>query len=338
MTRRTSQLLSTAAALGLWASAAAAGGVAPGETLQNSFSMSYESGGDRINIDNADSADVLVHQRIAFTLVPTFTGGVVEVEPGNSNEILTFALTNTGNAATEFDIDSFVTTLGDASIQLQYGTNDQPGTWRMITANPGDMENTAAGYAPDGIQSITLAPDQTITVAVVANIPDTEDGKREDFLLVARAVANGAIMSQGATGNGYDAYFADTARDNYEENGGAYLVSAPILTASKTIGLVESAPGQGFDCALDGSAAPDGAFIPGACIEYEITVSNHLDASKSAHNLTISDNLPAGVTFRGVSGQGFSDIDASAAPLIEGHVLELAPGDSATMNIRATVD
>ena len=338
MTRRTSQLLSAVAALGLWANAAVAGGVAPGQTLRNSFSMSYESGGDRIAIDNADSADVLVHQRVAFTLTPTFLGGVVEVEPGYSNELLTFTLTNNGNATTEFDIDSFITTVGNASIQLQYATNDQPGTWQMITAQTDNPESTATAYAPDGIQSITLTPDQTINVAVVANIPDTEDGKREDFLLVARAVANGAFMSQGDTGNGYDVFFADTDRDNYEEGTGAYLVSAPILTASKTIGLVDSSPGQGFDCALDGSAAPDGAFIPGACIEYVITVSNHLDASKSARNLTVSDNLPAGVTFRGATGQGFSNIDTSAAPLIEGQVLELAPGGSATMNIRATVD
>lgn len=338
MTRRTTSFMSTVAAFALWAGAATAGGVAPGEIIQNSFSMSYESGGDRITIDDADSADTLVHQRVAFTLVPTFAGGVNEVEPGDSAELLTFALTNTGNATTDFDIDGFITTLGDASMQLSYATNDQPGTWRMITAEPADIEGTATGYAPGSISPITLAPDQTVIVAVVATIPDTEDGKREDFLLAARAVSGNAYMSSGPTGNGYDVIFADTSSDNYEENGGAYLVSAPILTASKTVGMINSEPGQDFDCALDGTASPDGAFIPGACIEYTITVSNHIDASKSAHNLTVADNLPTGVSFEGVVNEGFSGITTSTAPLIEAHILELKPGGSATMRIRATVE
>jgi uncharacterized repeat protein (TIGR01451 family) len=120
------------------------------------------------------------------------------------------------------------------------------------------------------------------------------------------------------------------------------LHGVAVLTASKTVSLFSE---DGNDCGDFSATTPEfPAAIPGACIQYTISVTN--DGSVDAENVSLTDALPANLSFQAA---GLSSNWGSGATLntpatgcsgcevsIENGVI--AAEDTATLTIRAIIN
>ena len=118
------------------------------------------------------------------------------------------------------------------------------------------------------------------------------------------------------------------------------IITAPQLTATKTAVVLDEGLGT-FDCETGtGTATPataPRAPIPGACVEYTITVENDTNASAAAADITIIDALPTGTTYEGKTDGDFTSVTESSGT-VTATLTTLAAGDSASFTIRVTVD
>lgn len=114
-----------------------------------------------------------------------------------------------------------------------------------------------------------------------------------------------------------------------------FEVSSPTLTATKAVSVIHQNPPAGFDCALDGGPGAPQAAIPGACIEYLITVNN--TGGAAMRNLVVIDDLPAQVSYAGwISGDFTVAVDGNQ---VTGTMTgNLTAAESAVLRIRAIID
>ena len=341
MTRDTRTLFSAALLMGAFAQGAAAAGAPPGEIVSNSMTLSYETGGDTITQEEAAEASFTVDQRLSFTFASLEDGGTVNVEPGAAAQEIRLILTNTGNAAVPFDID--VAAVADQlGLTLDPGGGGEEGTYSVFLLDePG---GTAVAYDPSGVVSTGPIPaDGSRIVVIRATIPRSAgDGALTSFEVSAAPLTPNGSGTQGAVrGQGLgavDIVYGDEGEDGTVLSETSYQVLAPQLTAAKDVIVVSENRTGEFSCS-GGAPEPEAeAFIPGACIEYTITLSNAPEAGSPATFLQFNDTLPEGVTFDSVAvNNGFDELDVEGA-MISGAVATLAPGSSAFVRIRATVD
>mgnify|MGYP001627754207 CR=1 FL=1 len=345
MFRTSIRLSLTTAALALMAGTAMAAGSDAGSIISNTFSMSYNSGGETITIDDADTAETTVDRKIAYTLVAQTDPLVQSVSPGDSDVELSFMLTNTGNADTTFDLDIAQTFPTNNGIELTYDTAGGEGTWHVVVLDPAIGPSSAQVYDPANLNGITIPQDGQRILAVIASIPDADDLERDDFQFTVRALndAGSAVAQEDRDGNGVDVVFGDPGQNNIETGTGGFQVEAPVLSATKIAQVVAETPDASFNCATGGSAGNGAAFIPGACIEYQITVQNATTASASATDVYFVDRMPSEVTYVGATIEitgGTSDafVVLPGGGDVAAEVDQLDPGMSAILRIRATVD
>ena len=117
---------------------------------------------------------------------------------------------------------------------------------------------------------------------------------------------------------------------------GTVRVISPNLAASKDILAISEDP---TDCSTD-TAVTNAKAIPGACIEYFITVTNN-GATADATNLDIQDVLPAEVTFVSASldtstTNGFEEVAAGVGPTLSLPSDPDCDGTAATCEVRLT--
>lgn len=345
MTRTLSHLILASSTALMFAAtgAALAAGTAAGTGIINEINVSHVVGGNTITLPSAATSEIVVDQAIDFSLL-LGSPATIPVEAGDLEVDMIFTLTNTGNAPARFDIDvdQIVDTNG---INLTYDPtgSGNPGTWSFFFADASPTTPTPALYEPAGINGIgPIAPDASYFVAVIANIPDAPDGANDAFTVTARPTnASGtALLSElrGSGLTGLDIVFADPLEDGVETETSAYQVQAPQLSASKTAQVVSENLDGTFSCSSGAAEAGASSFIPGACVEYTITVSNDPLATNSANDLTFTDVLPTGTTLIGVINNSGFDSVTIGANAIEGTVLQLMPGTSATLTFRVTID
>lgn len=133
----------------------------------------------------------------------------------------------------------------------------------------------------------------------------------------------------------------DPALDGRAADETRLVLTAPVMTATKTaVVLDELLPGSTFDCATGGAATGTPlAAIPGACVEYTITVSNDTTATLPAGNITITDPIPADTTYVGHTAGAFT-VTTTGTPVssVTATLGTLAVGASESFRIRVTVD
>lgn len=267
--------------------------------------------------------------------------------PTNTNTVMAFSIVNNGNTAQGFNLLPTSATTGTAST-APVGTDIfDPTAYQMFVAPagtlPGAPFNPATAVAAGSAGSITsLAPGATAVVYVLATIPATTgpgaagaqliNGNQSVITLTATAtaavagpiavttaaaplVASTATAGQNATGGAavglVDVVFAEAANPAVvgaatpilANNGsaaanGVYTILVPSLVVTKTASIVCDP--------ISGSAATGN--IPGAVIQYAITVANTAAAGQPAVNLNaanaIFDNLVPQLAFDPTKIQG----------------------------------
>jgi uncharacterized repeat protein (TIGR01451 family) len=323
---------------------AAAQNVTAADTVvTNTITLSFDganNGGTQTRIDLPATAGMTetfrVARKIDLTLVADQASQELQVLPNQTTATIQFTLTNLGNpnpagAAQDFFINvTNAGNIGDGTAALTYSAT--------ASTTLGEYYVTVGGTAYDvgNPTAVSLASNGTATVQVIANIPSgATDGLADVFTVTAIAVDSGVAVTESRTADldDLDRVFADAASTtsmtgstaasplDVALNGQAVaetrmLVAAPQLSATKTAVVLDEGLGT-FDCdAGTGTATPASAPrspIPGACVEYTITVENDASASADATAVTISDVLPSDVTFAGVSTVAYTGAGAGTA-------------------------
>ena len=333
----------SATALTMYAGPAMAAGTQAGTTITNNVTVSYQVSG----VDQADataSNDIVVDRKIDLTVART-DNTATQVTPGATSQAVTFQIENTSNDTLDFALAATqVATGGSAGIS---GTDsfdvNAPFTFYL---DDGD------GVFDGGDTLIThldaLAPDTPVVVHVVAASVPTglTTGDIAAVTLTATAKENdgaatlGSDLVESASNTaGEDTIFADGAGATDGSRDAAYSATddfsafAAAITATKTSKIVSGDFGTG-------------AAIPGAKIEYCISVSN-AGGGADASNLSISDTLPSEVTYDSSYGVkvGGADCDTPGAGagsesggVVSGTIASLLAGDTQTVIFRADIN
>ena len=322
---------------------AAAQNVTAADTVvTNTITLSFDganNGGTQTRIDLPATAGMTetfrVARKIDLTLVADQASQELQVLPNQTTATIQFTLTNLGNpnpagAAQDFHINvaNTGTLAGSAALTYSATASTTLGEYYVTVDD--------AAYDVGTPTAVSLASNGTATVRVIANIPSgATDGLADVFTVTAIAVDSGVAVTESRTADldDLDRVFADAASTtsmtgstaasplDVALNGQAVaetrmLVAAPQLSATKTAVVLDEGLGT-FDCdAGTGTATPASAPrspIPGACVEYTITVENDASASADATAVTISDVLPSDVTFAGVSTVAYTGAGAGTA-------------------------
>jgi len=341
-----------AAAVLLWSAAgiASAIGADAGTVVSNTATVVFTVNAVVQPAVNSTAVDFVVDRRVDLTLTTALVSEVI-VNP-NTNGAFLFTLTNTSNAALGFNlsgannatnpfappVDSFDPTTLTAFVDAGVAGVYEPGTDTATTidnlAEDGATGVWLVGAIPAGALNGTAAA-VTLTATAretgVGGAALTEQANPENPAVMETVFADGA----GDTDAVQDAAFSES---------GAFLVESADVTIAKTETLI-SDPVNG--------AAPNARHIPGAVVQYVVTVTNAAASALSATALTISDVIPAGVTFApdtyalgfgidlgGAAQSNIVDGDAGSfgAGTVTVSLPTLAPGASAVITFRVTVN
>lgn len=228
---------------------------------------------------NGSATSFLVDNRVDLTLIEN-DGAQTPVSPGQADVVATFTLTNTGNETQDYALTP---------------ANLASGAAVHTNADTIDANNLRAFADTDGSGDFTpgdqpfvdsLAADANILVFVVADVPI--GATNGDFANVSLTATTAVAGSGGATAvtettggdtAGVDVVFGDAGNDGLEVAEDGYEVSSAALTVTKAETII-SDPFNG---------TTDPLHIPGAVVEYAITVVN--TGGADATNVGITDIL-----------------------------------------------
>jgi uncharacterized repeat protein (TIGR01451 family) len=261
-------------ALGAIASTAHAAGVPAGTTINNTAEVTYNVGSVPTTT-TSNTASVTVAE--ILNVVVTAQTPSVAVAAGNTQQVLVFLVTNTGNGPEALRLnlnsviggDQFDPTPSANSIYLD---NDRNG---VISA--GDTAYVVGTDTP------VLAADGDLMVLLVNDIPTTVVDTNLGFSRLTADARTGtgapgttfAAQGQGGT----DAVVGTTGADGDAQ--AQYLVAGVTVNALKSQTVADQFGGN----------RP----IPGATINYTIVVS--ATGSGSATGMVFNDNIPANTTY-----------------------------------------
>jgi uncharacterized repeat protein (TIGR01451 family) len=278
-----------------------AAGTAANTDISNSASVTYSVGGVGQPAVNSNTVTFKVDRRINLT-VAEVGGAYTDVAPGQTNQVLTFTVTNSTNDTVDFRLlyTQDATTTADPF----GGTDDFDTSNVRIYLDDGDSVFDGGDTLITFLDNVPA--DANRRVYVVSDIPASQpNGDTSSGTLTAIASTDGS-----AAGNDYtetagadtpgavDTVFGDgagdtdAARDGRHSDDDAYRVVAATITVTKTSRVVSDP--------FNGATNPKA--IPGAVIEFCIQVSN--TGGTSATNVVVNDAVPGNTTF--VAGSIFA--------------------------------
>ncbi len=357
MISRSTLVSSFALATALWAAAPAlAAGTAAGSSINNSATLNYSVGGVAQTAVTSNTATFVVDRKVSMTLTEPGNATTV-VSPGSTNQVTTFLLTNTSNAALDFGLSLAQPAGGTAA---HGGTDNFDVTAPTFWINTGASAGSAT-YDPANSVQVTyideLAADASRYVFVLSNVPLARvNGDVAGVTLTVQARASGVAGTQGAvltetTGANtaaMDTVFADAAgatdaaRDGQISARDDYTVTGAVLTVTKTSKVISDPQ--------NGTTNPK--FVPGATVEYCIQISNAAGGA-TATAPAVSDVVPAQTTYDSVFGiklngtvtAGVCNADGtaggtytSATTTVAGTLGDVAAGATRTLYFRATIN
>lgn len=304
--KTTKQLLGAVSAFALIAMSSApamAAGTRAGNTITNTVTVNYNVGTVAQNAETA-SDSFTVDQRVNLTV--TNIGAAANVSPNQTNRVLAFDVTNLSNSTADLNL----------SVALRTGTAANISNFRVFRDTNGNRVLDAAELTAGAITFLDeVAEDGIVAVLVVSDIGiNARNGDTFDVALTAAAHAAGTagtlgsrLTATGAATSGIDtvlfdgAGVSDAANDGAFSAQGRYTVAGAVLTVAKTSRIISDPV----------NLTTNPKAIPGATIEYCITVANAAGAA-TATNVAILDDLPADVTYSSVFGT-FLNGNASCA-------------------------
>ena len=304
--------LAALAAAGLFSVGAAhAAGTLSGTPISNLATLSYSVGtvaqpvigssatGNTSGPGTATS--FVVDNKVNLTL--TESGGIVaSVAPGSTNQITTFTVTNLGNTAQGYTFVAANQLAASAVIAGTADTIDVSNVRVFVDSNGNGIYDPLVDLA---VAVATLAPDATVRVFVVADIPaGATNGQQANITLTATTTTAGTttpvVATVGADTAGVDIVFSDAAtvesafvgtsaaRDGQATARDAYRIASALISVAKTSTLL---------CDPFNGSGPDRKSIPGSIVRWTITISNAVTATTSATLAQVSDTLNANTTF-----------------------------------------
>ena len=319
--------LLSVAVLAAMSNTAMAAGTAAGTAINNTASIAYsvgnvnqtpiessETGNSNPGVGNGSATTFKVDKKIDLLVT---AGSGVNVVPGATGAAtdLSFTLKNEGNSTESFTL-----------------------TPSQVAA--GDNFDTSNCTVTAPALPVSLAADASTAVTVECDIPPSDgtnvnNGKTSLVDLLA-AEATGLLETTGAEDAAtVDVVFADdtgTATDGADRNAkhsatNTYTINTADLTVTKTSAVTQDP--------FNGTTNPKR--IPGATIEYTITVTNAAGAA-DATGLVISDPLPTDLVYSSCSVAGVAGVTCSyASPNVTTDAFTLPAGTTATLTIVATV-
>lgn len=321
--KTTTQLLGAVSAFALVAMSSApawAEGTSAGSTITNNVTVSFDVGGITQNAVAA-SDSFIVDRRVNVNVNYVGTAAT-SVSPGEDNAAIAFDVTNLSNDTIDLEL----------AAALRNGTAANIDNFRVYLDADGDRVLSAAELAAGPITFLDeVGEDDTVAVIVVADIGlNAVNGDEFDVTLTADAHAGGGagalgaelVGTAGANSNGVDTVLFDGAGDTDAANQGdfsdtgEYVVAGAVVTVAKTSRVVSDP--------VNGSTNPKA--IPGATVEYCITVSNAAGAA-TATDVNVTDDLPFDVTYDAAFGI-FVDGNASCTSGVPGGNFSTGTGPS----------
>jgi hypothetical protein len=267
-----------------------AAGTASGTDITNQATANYNVGGFAQTAVNSNTTTFKVDNKVDLT-VAEVSSGYTEVNPNTTDQVLVFTVTNTGN------------TVQDFALAAAAGADPFGGTDNFDASNLGVFVESGATAGFQAAQDTAtfideLAADTTVTVYVVADIPIGQASTDiAAYTLTATARQGGAsggtvgaVLTETAGADDpdvVDIVFADGTgdtdgdRDAAHSDTDAYIVLSAQLTITKTSTVIRDP----FN--LDSNPK----HIPGAYIQYAITISNDAGATATATLTQITDTL-----------------------------------------------
>ena len=304
--------------------------------VSNTFTLNYsvdsvpqpEINNENGTINDPDGPTVFTVDRLIDLTVVSVEDQTVA--PGATEETILFAVANDGNDTHGFLLDLLEET-ADSTTTSTVPTSGTETITYYIDDGDGDFEPNGTG---DGAAAIDydpanppeLDPDQVLWVIVTRDIAASAvDGDDVEISLISTASdAVGTPLVNDTTNDPDldapaenvfgdaqgDASTGDAVTDGKHSDTGQYLVASADIEAEKSVALHSV---DGSTCAtLPGGTVVPGHFIPGACVEYVITVTN--DGSEDATAITIDDTLDTNLTFVAAAASGFSSGSLSTVP------------------------
>ena len=347
--KTTTQLLGAVSAFALVVMSSApalAEGTSAGSTITNNVTVTYDVAG--IEQTAATATDTFtVDQKVNVNV--EFVGAATTVTPGQEGAAIAFDVTNLSNSAIDLELTTALTggiagNIGNFLIYLD--TNGD----RML-----DATELAAGPIDYLDEIAASAGGTTVAVIVVADIGlGAVNGNEFDVVLTADAHEAGTagslgaelVATSGANTAGVDTVLADgagvtdAANDGAFSDVGEYVVAGAVVAVAKTSTIISDP--------VNGTTNPKA--IPGAVVEYCVTVANASGAS-TATGVSVLDDLPADVTFltgtiringnadceSGTPG-GSYDAAAGVAGQVSGNLSDIAGGQTLSLYFQVEID
>jgi uncharacterized repeat protein (TIGR01451 family) len=312
MSATQTRFLAIAAAVLFGAAQAGATGTDAGTDISNQASVDYTVGGVNQPDVNSNTVTFKTDRRILLT-VAEVGGAYTDVAPGSTAQVLTFTVTNNTNEAADFRL--VATQDGSGTTDAFGGTDAFDATNVQVFVDNPSAGTPGVFDAADTATFLDEVPeDATRTVFVVSDIPlSLANNSTAGVTLTAIAAQPGTATVLGSdwtatagadTANAIDTVFGDVAgdtdanRDGRHSDDDAYRIRTATLTVTKT-STVTSDPFNG---------ATNPKRIPGATVEYCVTVSNA--GSVPATSVVLTDVL-AGQPVTFVNGSLFT-VDSGA--------------------------
>ncbi|MFM9828656.1 MAG: hypothetical protein ACKVOB_07920 [Sphingomonas sp.] len=276
-----------------------AASVRAGTVISNTATATFSDGASTQSV-TSNTVTVLVDEVLDVTVTARETADVA-VPAGATARPLGFTVTNTGNGDEAFRLDTLATVSGnnfDPAITGYAIDSNNNGVY-----DPGvDTALALGGSTP------TLAPDASVTVFVLSNVPGTATDQQRGRLRFTASAATGTgtpgqVFAGQGTGGGDAVVGATTATANATSG---FVVSRTSLVLTKSAAILDP---------FGGSRA-----IPGAVITW--TISAAASGTGAVSNLRITDNIPVGTTYQPstltLDGAPLSDVADSDAGTASG--------------------
>ena len=327
-----------------------------GTSVSNTFTLDYNVGGvAQPQIDSTATPTVFTVDRLVDLTVTSNSN--TTVVPGATDQELVYSVSNEGNDTQAYALTVIEETTATVTADT-FDTDDPAGATPSlvyyIDDGNGTFEPGGADGAPVTYNASTppqLAPDEVLWVVVTQDIPTSASDTDEAHVsLLAETLdpASGTPVTADTNGNSLtgaaenvlaDAGTTSPNNDNPNDGNhsatGAYIVAAADISGDKAV-VVHSQDGTDCDSFAVPAATPTPAgpyAIPGACVEYVITVEN--TGSADATDVVVVDTLPDHLTFANAQiGGGFTGVQTFTSALPAANtdciggacVIELSPG------------
>ncbi|HKQ16595.1 MAG TPA: hypothetical protein VJT80_24475 [Steroidobacteraceae bacterium] len=290
-----------------------ANGTPSGTNITNQATVDYSVGGVSQTQITSPTASFVVDSRIDFNV--TQQNGPVVTQPGQTNVVAEFLVSNTGNSTQGYQLAVVNEATGTAFPSSSADNQDVANLRIFVDSNGNNTYDAGVDTATNVNSLITDSDGESVRVFVLADIPVAASNNQfANVRLTARAAVpgtNGATLATETAGADnpavVDVVFADPGRDGTQSDANQYAIRSAALSVTKNVAVIS-----------DEFGSPNPKAIPNSVVEYTITVTNN-STTTAANAVTVTDNIPANTTYVG------NTITLNAAPVADGTAFQGGP-------------